>query len=69
MQRENGPYVYEDKVSSGYYRNHNFDQPHIKRKIRQFKDVTGENRPFRGGCSVCLKWFKVDEEYIPAQNR
>ena len=34
MQRENGPYLYEDKVSSGYYRNHNFDQPHIKRKIR-----------------------------------
>ena len=36
LQRENGPYVYEDKVLSGYYRKHNFDQLPIKRKIWQF---------------------------------
>ena len=69
MQRETGQYVFDDTVSSGYYPNHPFDIQHEKRKSRILQDVTGENRPFRGGHGVHSKWFKVDEEYISGQNR
>ena len=67
MQRETGQYVSDDTVSSGYYPNYPFDIQH--KKARNFKDVTGENRPFRGGSGVCSKWFKVDDEYISVQNQ
>ena len=46
-QRETGQYVSDDTISSSYYPNHPFDIQHKKRKARNFKDVTGENRPFR----------------------
>ena len=68
VQRETGQYLSDDTISSSYYPNHPFDIQHKKRKARNFKDVTGENSPFRGGRSVCSKGFKVDEEYISAQN-
>ena len=57
-QRGTGQYISDDTVSSSYYQNHPFDIQHKKGKARNFKDVTGKNRPFRGGCSVHSKWFK-----------
>ena len=68
MQRETGQYVSNDTISSSYYPNHPFDIQHKKRKARNFKDVTGENRPFRSGHGVCSKWFKLMGNIYSAQN-
>ena len=68
-QREMGQYVSDDIVSSSYCPNHPFDIQHKKRKARNFKDVTGENRPFRGGCSVFQNGLKLMRNiYISVQN-